>query len=437
MLSIEENRRLTQTHPATPCGELLRSFWQPIALEEELSPDRPAIVVRVMGEDLVLFRNPDGTLGLVERHCAHRGADLAFGRLEDGGIRCLYHGWLYGPDGRCREQPAEPAHSGFSGKVRIAAYPCRAHNGLVFAYLGPGTPPPFPRYDGFCAPKAYTFAFKGLWECNWLQGVEGGIDPAHVSFLHRFLAPDPREPYGQQFRDQVPGEDRTVSELVGEFVHPEIQVVSTEWGLAVYALRAMDAGRTHVRLTNLLFPNAFVVPFSQTQVFIQWHVPIDDTRHYWYMLLYDFANPVDQKRMRDQRLQSCDPADDYRPLRNRSNQWGFDPEEQRTQTFTGMGWDINTHDQWAVESAGPIWDRSREHLGAGDRAIIAYRRLLLKSLQSPGGGAFLAIAGGPPAVDLITADDDRVRAIEAVDRSRRTASPWAGALFTPPQKAPQ
>ena len=205
MLSREDNDRLTQTGPDTPCGGLMRAYWQPAALVSELRDERPVTPVRLLGEDLVLFRKPDGGHGLIGRYCAHRGVDLAYGRLEECGLRCLYHGWLYGPDGRCLEQPAEPAHSRFHEKIRHVSYPCRERNGIVFAYMGGGDPPPFPDYDCFVAPDAYTFAFKGLWECNWLQGVEGGIDPSHVSFLHRFINEDPRETYGQQFAEQVEG----------------------------------------------------------------------------------------------------------------------------------------------------------------------------------------------------------------------------------------
>src|SRR5579884_4362640 len=157
MLSKEENELVTRSGPGTPLGGLLRAYWQPVALVSEVDAQRPVKPVRLLGEDLVLFRSDD-RWGLVGRFCAHRGADLAFGRLEGGGVRCLYHGWLYGLDGRCLEQPAEPEHSRFASKIRIASYPCRERNGIVFAYLGGGDPPPLPGYDCFIAPDEYTFA---------------------------------------------------------------------------------------------------------------------------------------------------------------------------------------------------------------------------------------------------------------------------------------
>jgi phenylpropionate dioxygenase-like ring-hydroxylating dioxygenase large terminal subunit len=434
MLSREDNDRLTQTGPDTPCGGLMRAYWQPAALVSELRDERPVTPVRLLGEDLVLFRKPDGGHGLIGRYCAHRGVDLAYGRLEECGLRCLYHGWLYGPDGRCLEQPAEPAHSRFHEKIRHVSYPCRERNGIVFAYMGGGDPPPFPDYDCFVAPDAYTFAFKGLWECNWLQGVEGGIDPSHVSFLHRFINEDPRETYGQQFAERVEGTDITLSELVGANPRPDIEVETTEYGLRVFAIRELNEETRHVRITNLMFPNAFVVPFGNSKVFAQWHVPIDDENHFWYMILYDFAEETDKDTLLRQRLDSC-TLPDYRPVRNRGNDWGFDPREQNELTYTGMGLDINVHDQWAVESMGRIQDRTKERLGVSDRAVTANRRMLLRAISDHGAGkvtpgmatgeAQARALTGPLAVDMIApASDwqDRWRGREA---RRRSASPWA------------
>jgi phthalate 4,5-dioxygenase oxygenase subunit len=434
VLSREENDLVTLTGPGTQCGSLLRSYWQPAALVEELPAERPSVPVRLLGEDLVLFRSDDGSYGLIGRSCPHRGADLAFGRIEDGGLRCLYHGWLFAADGRCLEQPAEPPHSRFFEKIRHTSYPCRELNGIVFAYLGGGEPPPFPEYDCFVAPDEYTFAFKGLWDCNWLQGIESGIDPSHVSFLHRFLDEDPRAEYGQQFREKVEGTDRTLSALVGDYFRPHIDVEQAPHGLRVYAVRELDEGRRHIRITNLVFPNSFVVPFGNTKVFAQWHVPIDDVSHYWYMILYDYAEHTDKETLRAQRLESC-TLPDYRPLRNRENNWGFDAREQSSLTYTGMGLDINVHDQWAVEGMGPIQDRAAEHLGVSDRAITANRRLLLRNLRShhagtPSPGTVIdettaQALRGPAAVDMVgSAEEWRTEWIRR-EADRRAASPWA------------
>lgn len=434
LLSREDNELITQTGPNTPCGSLLRAYWQPAALTMELPDERPVIPVRLFGEDLVLFRKADGEHGLIGRRCAHRGVDLAYGRLEDCGMRCLYHGWLYDASGNCLEQPAEPEGSRFHTKIRHVSYPVHERNGIVFAYLGGGEPPPFPGYDCFVAPDEYTFAFKGLWDCNWLQGVEGGIDPSHVSFLHRFLQEDPREAYGQQFAEKVAGTDRSLSSFVGESYRPDIDVELADHGLRVYAVRDVDEATRHVRVTNLMFPNAFVVPFGNTKTFAQWHVPIDDHRHYWYMILYDFADVTDKETLRRQRLESC-TLPDFRPTRHRSNHWGFDATEQQSLTYTGMGLDINVHDQWAVESMGTIQDRTLERLGVSDKAVTANRRLLIRSIRDVEAGKTapgMATADGrelhgPPAVDTMASADrwrDEWREREA---ERRASSPWASA----------
>jgi nitrite reductase/ring-hydroxylating ferredoxin subunit len=435
VLKRQDNERVTRTGPGTSMGRLMRAYWQPAALVSEVPADRPVRTVRLLGEDLVLFRREDGGWALVGRSCAHRGADLAFARHEDGGLRCLYHGWLYGADGRCREQPAEPAHSRFAEKIRIPSYPCLERNGIVFAYLGAGDPPPLPAYDCFTAPADHTFAFKSLWECNWLQGLEGGIDPSHVSFLHRFLNEDPREAYGQQFSEVVDGTGEKLSKLVGEAYRPDIEVEEAPHGLRVFALRHLAAESTHVRITNLVFPNAFVVPFGNSQVFIQWHVPVDDENHYWYMILYDFAKPADQVTLLNQRLATVS-LPDYRPLRNRSNNWGYDPAEQRDHTYTGMGLDINVHDQWAVESMGRIQDRTTERLGVSDRAVTANRRLLLRAIDAfehgapiparPVDAAGAARLTGPQAVDTIAPTDDWEATWRRRESDRRARSPWAG-----------
>lgn len=434
MLKREDNEKLTRTGPGTPLGGLMRAYWQPAALVSEMTGVRPVKAIRLFGEDLTLFKRSTGW-GLISRYCAHRGVDLSYGRLEEDGLRCLYHGWLYNAEGRCVEQPAEPEHSQFLDKIRISNYPCVEKNGIIFTYMGAGDPPPFPAYDCFTAPDEYTFAFKGLWECNWLQGVEGGIDPSHVSFLHRFIDEDPRDVYGQQFSEEVEGTGTKLSKLVGDNFRPDIEVESAEHGLRVFAIRQLTEQIKHVRVTNLLFPNAFVVPFGNSKVFTQWHVPIDDEHHYWYMIFYDFAEKTDKETLLQQRLEGVS-LPDYRPLRNRSNNWGFDPREQQELTYTGMGLDINVHDQWAVESMGPVQDRTVERLGVSDRAVTANRRLLLKAIDAFESGNPIpshpldeveaATFTGPHAVDTIAPNESWQERWRERESERRAASPWSG-----------
>ena len=171
MMSREQNDYLTRTAKGEPAGELLRRYWLPAALTDELAGDRPLVPVTLLGESLVLFRNESGEPGLIQRHCPHRGADLCYGRLEDGGLRCVFHGWLFDTKGRCLEQPAEPESSRMHEGIQVRSYPVRETNGIVFAYLGPGEPPPTPALDCLRAPESHVFSFKGLWHCKLAAGT--------------------------------------------------------------------------------------------------------------------------------------------------------------------------------------------------------------------------------------------------------------------------
>ena len=430
MLSAEQNALATETGAGTAGGALMRRYWQPAALAEELAGDRPLAPVRLMGEDLVLFRADDGKPRLTARRCPHRGADLRFGRLEDGGLRCPFHGWLFDGKGRCLEQPAEPAGSNFHTRIRMPGYPCVERNGVIFAWLGPGAPPPLPDFDCFAAPDAFTFAFKGYLECNWLQALEVGIDPAHGSFLHRFFEDeDPEEGYGLQFRDRVDGANRPLTWIMREFPCPEIRIEDTGYGMRLTALRDLDEASRHVRITNLLFPNAIVIPLGNDMIISQWHVPIDDTHCWWYAMFTSYADTLDKRAMRDQRLKLY-TLPDYRPRLNKANDYGFDASEQMRATYTGMGDDINVHDQWAVESPGPIHDRSAEHLGVSDRAIIHYRRKLIAAIEAVAGGAEAPMRGNgtgdaPLAVDTVAPREEWDEAWRSHDAARRARSGWA------------
>ena len=429
MLTEEQNERVTRTGPETPAGSLLRRYWQPAALVDELAGERPAVAVRLLGEDLVLYRDEGGGYALVGRRCPHRGADLAYGRLEDGGLRCPFHGWLFDGAGACLEQPAEPVHSDFHTRIHHTAYPCVARNGMVFAYLGPGAPPPLPGLDCFIAPDSHSFAFKGLIEANWLQALEVGIDPAHASFLHRFFEDgDPAATYGQQFRDRTDGAEIPVTRLLREHTRPDIAVDPADHGFRITSRRDLGNQGTHVRITNLVFPNAICIPLATDMVLTQWHVPIDDVTCYWYGLFTAFEEPVDKEAMRAARLALYD-LPDYRPKSGKHNNYGYDPAEQKTQTFTGMGMDINVHDNWAVESPGPIHDRATENLGTTDKAIIANRRLLMQSIDAVAAGRALPVTldtvSGPVAVDTIAVAGAWQAHWQKTDLARRSRSPWA------------
>lgn len=432
MMSQEQNDLITRAGPKTPAGKLMRMYWQPAALVDELQDPRPIKAVKLLGEDFVLFRDENGNYGLMDRDCPHRGADLAFGRLENGGLRCAFHGWLFDTNGHCLETPAEPAGSTFCQRIRQRAYPVVERNGILFAYLGEGEPPAFPAFDCFAAPDAYTFAFKGLIECNWLQALEVGIDPAHASFLHRFFEDeDPTAAYGKQFRGTSADSDMPMTKVLREYDQPTIDVETTEYGLRLIALRKLSEQHTHVRVTNQVFPHAFVIPMSTEMTITQWHVPVDDENCYWYAIFTSFGKPVDKAQMRAQRLELYE-LPDYRSRKNKSNDYGFNAHEQAHKTYTGMGHDINVHDQWAVESMGRIQNRTREHLGQSDKAITAYRRLLRQSIELAQKGerpvidpAKLSSVPGPVTMDGIGPTSGWQDYWKEVDLRRRQAAGWS------------
>ncbi len=448
-----QNELLTRIGPATPCGELMRRYWQPAALLDEFDPqldprmaDRPVKAVRLLGQDFVLFRDGAGRWGLLDRDCPHRGADLAFARHEPEGIRCPFHGWQFDVEGRCLQTPAEPAGSLLCQRVRQRSYPVRLQSGVLFAYLGPEhlPLPALPAFDCFAAPASHSFAFKGLWNCNWLQAFEVGIDPAHPSFLHRYLqdedegATQQQQAAGRQFRaasvGTVDGQRWPMTRVMREFCSPEIRHEDIAPGLTrLTTLRAMDAARTHVRVTHAVFPHTFVIPLSETVTITQMHVPVDDTHTYWVSFFTSFDGPLDQQAMRRQRLQGIS-LPDYVPLKGRHNDWGFDPQEQRLRTFLGMGEeDINVHDQWAVESMGAIQDRTREHLGTSDKVIMAHRRAVLKAIDTvrEGGIPPMALAPeaaaalqGPDTIDCIAPAEGWQAFWQAAAAAKRAGASW-------------
>lgn len=449
-MQAQHNDLITRIGPQTPCGDLLRRYWQPVALLDEFNPaldprmhQRPLKAVRLMGQNMVLFKDDQGQWGLLDRDCPHRGADLAFARFEGDGVRCPFHGWKFDASGRCLETPAEPVGSRLCERVRQTSYPVREQSGVLFAWLGaPHEPPPLPGFDFLIAPDSHVFAFKGLWHCNWLQAFEVGLDPAHTSFLHRFLNDAPLQAVGsnaagKQFRSaslgDVAGEQWPMTRVMREFHKPEISFEHKPWGVQITSLRPMTEQLTHVRVTQGIFPHTFVIPLSASMTITQMHVPVDDTHTYWYAFFTSYSEPVDKDAMRAQRLQYID-LPDYTPKAGRHNHWGYNAEEQRTSTFLGMGEDdINVHDQWAVESMGPIQDRTREHLGTSDKIIMANRRMLMTAIESVRSGnkapgmadaSQVAHMSGPDTVDGIAPAGEWSTWWQQQARDRREHAPW-------------
>jgi len=376
MLAKEENDLLTRTGPGTPCGNLLRRYWQPAALSEELPAGGDPLSVELLGEELVLFRDEKGQVGLLGLHCSHRGTDLSLGRVEDGGLRCIYHGWLYDIYGRCLEQPAEPAGSDFKNKIRHPAYPCRELAGIIFAYLGPGEPPCLPAYEPLVAAPDHRYITKTFHDCNYLQANEGNIDPAHLSFLHRRS----QDPYHRS----VKGTDGALATaLFVADVAPTIEVEETDFGLRIFTVRKAGEDRSYLRVTNFVLPNLSAIA-GQTAgdgLDLHWHVPIDDTRHWRYDVVYRSSAPLDAADWEKINAERKEKLPGYRWMRNRDNRWLQDRGSMKTWSFPGLGSFNNPQDAAAVESAGAIQERSQEHLGTTDKAIIGARRLILKAIQ--------------------------------------------------------
>jgi phthalate 4,5-dioxygenase oxygenase subunit len=433
-MKIDRSELLTQTGSDTGAGKALRQYWMPAALTDELNSNRPLVPIKLMGENLVLFRNENGELGLIDRHCPHRGVDLAYGRLEKDGLRCPFHGWYFSTNGQCLEQPAEPENSTLFEKIKTNAYPVIEKNGIIFAFMGKGEVPALPSLDCFQAPDSHVFSFKGLWQCNWLQALEVGIDPAHASFLHRFFKDEnPEDQYGKQFRDSAANTDIPITQILRNYHRPQIELEETNYGIRIKTLRHLEKGQTHVRVTNQVFPCAISIPMSNTMTITQWHVPIDDHNCFWYAMFTSFTEPIDKAKMREQRLAEH-TLPSYAPLKNKTNQYGYNSEEQKNLTYTGMGMDINVHDQWACESMGTIQNRAKEHLGTTDKAISAYRRLLFQTIAKVEKGDLNIIGSGmkesgdsikgPIALDAIglTAESDTFW--RDGDKKRRANCPW-------------
>lgn len=378
MLSQEDNELLTRTGPGTPGGNLLRRYWHPVALAEELPPDGAPLPVRILSEDLVLFRDHHGQLGLIGLHCSHRRADLSYGRVESGGLRCLYHGWLFDRHGNCLEQPCEPPDKRFCEKVRHPAYPCHEQAGIIFSYMGPGEPPLFPAYEPLLAPKGHLLVTKIYHECNYFQANEGNLDPSHVSYLHR------QGNVPENLKRPVAGTGGKLPLALYEAdMAPQIDAEETDYGVRIFSTRSIEQNRTFFRVTNFIIPNKATIPgpMSGDGYNLYWHVPIDDTHHWRYDIVFRRSAPMEEKDIRRNQEILDELGPGYRPLRNKENRYLQDRESMKTWSFSGMGRIFNTQDTAIVEGSGPIVDRTREFLGPSDRAIIAARRQMLRAIR--------------------------------------------------------
>jgi phenylpropionate dioxygenase-like ring-hydroxylating dioxygenase large terminal subunit len=363
MISQEQNDLLTRIGHGTPAGKLLRRYWQPVALTEELPKGGAPLSVEILGERLVLFRDDRDRFGLLELHCSHRGADLSYGRVEDGGLRCIYHGWLYDVCGKVLDMPGE-ADGGekIRDSIRHVAYPCQEAGGVIFGYLGPAPAPLLPRYEFLFVPEEQRSVTKVFQNCNYLQGNEGNIDPVHISFLHR-----------------INDRNRPQDEIKRRDIAPTIDVELTNFGLRVYALRNAGPEEQLVRITNFIMPNlaAFNGPMEGQGYSVNWHVPIDDTHHWKYSFIFSRKQALSDTLRGKNRFET---TADYKPVRRQENRYLQDRASMSV-IYTGLGRNFMDHDICVTEGPGPIQDRTKEHLISSDIAIVASRKLLLSSLK--------------------------------------------------------
>ncbi len=349
----------------------MRRYWQPAALSEELPKSGAPVPVRLLGEDLVMFRDDQGRPGLLDVHCSHRGADLSYGRVEDGGLRCIYHGWLYDIHGRCLDQPGEPEGGKNRGEIRQKAYPCQERSGVIFAYLGPGEPPLLPNYEFLMVPDEQVFAIKLFHSCNYLQGNEGNFDPIHVSFLH-YTA-----------RGSHNSKD-SAGYLCSRGLAPTIETVELElvdFGVRTCKVKKVGSDKHDLRYQNFVLPNLATFPGSQQGwggYSCNWHVPIDDEHHWKYTFTFNREKPLDKELMRRGR---ADMTPDFKPFRNRDNRYLQDRSTMKQECYSGIGYNFQIHDLCVTEGMGAIQDRTQEHLATTDRGIVAQRKVLLKAIQ--------------------------------------------------------
>jgi phthalate 4,5-dioxygenase len=387
VLSPEENELLTRVGPSTAMGAVFRRYWLPACLAAEVpAPDCPPVRVRLLGEDLVCFRDTTGAVGLVDAFCAHRRAPLFFGRNEECGLRCVYHGWKYDLNGRCVDLPSEPGLSRMRERVRIKSYPTFEAGGAIWAYLGATEEmPPVPDYEWMRVPADQFFISKTLQACNYLQGIEGGIDTAHVGFLHN-------ENIGRQL-------------LASANNAPTLEVELTDWGFRYVGIRRIKPDQVYVRGYQFLMPchkiqgqylNLFgevpdegdlneLMAMEHPSVYGHHWVPIDDETTATYNFHYprDHGQAVPRSYFEDLEVQAGRGPDALVPgthwlKQNLANDYLIDRERQRTRTYTGIA-GVNTQDVAIQEGMGPIVDRSMEFLGTTDMAVVACRELLLEA----------------------------------------------------------
>jgi len=378
MLKKDQNDLLTQTGPDTPMGNMFRCYWIPALLAEELpSADCPPVRVKLLSERMLAFRDSDNRLGLIDEFCAHRGVSLWFGRNEEGGIRCPYHGWKYDTGGNCTDVPSELPESGFCERVKLKAYPLVEKGGILWTYMGdPENKPPLPEFEFCNVTSKQAFVSKRFQECNWLQSMEGGIDSSHVSWLHSGnLNSDPL------FKN-AGGNKYNLADM-----RPVFEVVENPGGLYIGARRLAEDDQYYWRITPWIMPSfTMIAPRGDHPVHGHFWIPVDDENCWAWSFDYKVNRDLTKSERSSMEAGNgihCEYVPGtYIPLANKTNDYLMDREAQRAgATYSGIK-GIAIQDGSLQESMGPICDRTKENLASTDNGIIMARHRLLKAVKA-------------------------------------------------------
>ena len=402
MTTAHENDLLTRTGPGTPMGALFRRYWLPVLLASEIEePDGPPARVRVLSERLVAFRDTRGRIGLVDEFCAHRGVSLWFGRNEEEGLRCAYHGWKYDVTGQCVDVPSEPEASGFCRKIKLAAYPAIEKGGVIWAYLGPAAQrPPEPAYEWTTVPDASRHVSKRIQECNYLQALEGGLDSIHSTFLHRYSVGD----------DPLLKRDAESAAMIKGDARPAFLPTVSPGGLHISTRRNAGDDRYFWRVTQFLMPcfNLFP-PYGDNPSGGHAFVPRDDESCWIFSIDYhprrDLSELEHAAAEAGAGIHVPVIPGTFMPVANKRNDYLIDRAAQRARkSFTGVA-RVGVQDAAVQESMGAIEDRARENLVSTDNGIIMTRKRLLDAARG------VAEGRDPPGLDAAA---QRVRAVSMV-----------------------
>ncbi|HEY7065230.1 MAG TPA: Rieske 2Fe-2S domain-containing protein [Chloroflexota bacterium] len=396
-LTREDNELLTRVGPDAPMGKLFRQYWIPMLFPEELTPEKPQKRVRLLGEDLVAFRTKNGQFGLVGEFCSHRLASLYYGRVEGEAIRCLYHGWLYGTTGTCLEQGNLPPEQQFPHLIKHPGYRCVEHGGVLWAYMGPNAePPPLPEFEWALVPGEQRGLDKVFLECNYLQAMEGGIDPTHVMWLHSPID------LGDTEASEEQGIQQQLANTTGKRTPEAISLHETPYGFVYGTKRGMPDGRVLWRVNQWLMPFYTMPPGGDDRGGRMW-VPVDDEHTVrWNVAWYptreimersgskntSIARGPDGRWSRDAQWvggfqpETAEPYGDIRKAANRDNDYEMDWEKHYTRRMGVAG--VGLQDICIVENegAGKIMDRTKENLCPGDVSTIIARQRLMEAARA-------------------------------------------------------